>query len=240
MKGILPRFITTAAAGFALGITFVVNAAGASDSERSASQALGELLSQPRYFQATFLQTVHDAEGELVDQSNGAMMLSRPDKLRWEVDAPFEQVIVVNADDYYQYDSDIDQLIIQPLDNQLSAIPKLLLSGDASAIQSQFKVEELKAITASRNAAANDSSGSGSESIRVFTLKPLAIEGAQQDSLFNTLTLEFSGAQLDAIAILDDLEQVSRFQFSDHTLDTPIEDTRFVLVPPDGTDIIYR
>lgn len=233
MKGILPRFITTAAAGFALGITFVVNAADASDSERSASKALGELLSQPRYFQATFLQTVHDAEGELVDQSNGAMMLSRPDKLRWEVYAPFEQVIVVNADDYYQYDSDIDQLIIQPLDNQLSAIPKLLLSGDASAIQSQFKVEELKAITAS----SNDNS---SDSIRVFTLKPLTIEGAQQDSLFNTLTLEFSGAQLDAIAILDDLEQVSRFQFSDHALDTPIEDARFVLVPPDGTDIIYR
>ena len=199
----------------------------AAESDNSAQQ-LSSLLSGSDYFQANFIQTVRDTKGEIVDQSNGSMLLSRPDKLRWNIDAPIEQTIVVNNGEYFQYDRDIDQLIIQALSDQLSAMPSLLMSGDVNAINSQFSVAEVKAISASSTVADNPV-------IRVFTLKPL-----DQDSLFEVLTLEFTNQLLQAIAILDDMEQVSRFEFSEVDTLSRVDDTQFVLNPPEGTDIIRR
>lgn len=194
----------------------------------SAADDLAGLLSNSRYFQAAFIQEVRDSEGELIDQSQGKMLLNRPDKLRWDIDEPLEQTIVVNSGQYFQYDRDIDQLIIETLSDQLSAMPSLLLSGDAAAISAEFEVEEVKAITSVNGA-------DTAPSMQLFMLKPLA----EQD-LFKVLTLEFSGGILQAIGILDDLEQSSRFEFSEIDNATPIDKGQFELNPPADTDIIRR
>lgn len=194
----------------------------------SGADDLAQLLSASRYFQAAFKQQVRDSEGELIDQSQGKMLLSRPDKLRWDIDEPLEQTIVVNSGQYFQYDRDIDQLIIETLSDQLSAMPSLLLSGNAEAISAEFKVEQVKAITSA--------SGAGTAPpLQLFKLKPLAEQG-----LFRVLTLEFSGGILQAIGILDDLEQTSRFEFSEIDNVTPIDKDQFELNPPADTDIIRR
>ncbi len=236
---IYQRFLTVFTGGL-----IIVAQSYAAGSEQ-ASAALANLLAGSQYFQASFSQQVRDANGELVDESTGSMLLSRPGKLRWNIDSPIEQTIIVKGSEYLQYDRDIDQLIIQPLADQLSAMPQLLLSGDQSAIERQFAVTELRALAAS----------SASESaIRVFTLKPIGHSqlvsqstnesqtpsSAQNDNLFAMLTLEFTGEQLQAIAILDDLEQVSRFEFSDIDIRTPLAASVFDIDPPAGTDIIRR
>lgn len=194
------------------------------------SEALANLLSRSAYFQADFKQVIRDADGEVIDQAVGDVWLSRPSKLRWDITEPLEQTLIVSDDQFFQYDQDIDQLIIEPLSDQLSAMPVLLLSGDASAINKQFIVKQIKALTAP----SGDTKLPRSQKI-LFTLKPLA-----RDGLFQLLTLEFVDEKLQAIAILDDLEQSSRFEFSAINVDNIIDDAQFELVPPEYTDIIYR
>lgn len=194
------------------------------------SEALSSLLSRSAYFQADFRQVIRDADGRIIDEAVGGVWLSRPNKLRWDIAEPLEQTLIVSDDQFFQYDKDIDQLIIEPLSDQLSAMPVVLLSGDASAINKQFVVKQIKAVTAP----SGDANLPRSQKI-LFTLKPLA-----RDGLFQLLTLEFVDEKLQAIAILDDLEQTSRFEFSAINVDNIIDDALFELVPPEYTDIIYR
>lgn len=192
---------------------------------------LADLLSRSVYFQANFKQTVRDANGVIVDQSSGKMWLARPDKLRWDIVEPLEQTLIVNEQQFFQYDSDIDQLIIEPLSGQLSAMPVLLLSGDAEAIAKQFIVTEIMAV-ASSSATLSEVSAPLRQ---LFSLKPLSNEG-----LFEVLTLEFKAGVLQAISILDDLQQSSRFDFTAINVEAAINNKRFELSPPAYTDIIHR
>lgn len=225
MMHYLPRLFITSLLVFVPLVTFAADPVNkVKDVDK-----LVQLLAQSQFYQAKFSQLVRNSEGEVIDQSRGAMLLARPDKLRWDITAPLEQTIIVNGDQYFQYDSDIDQLIIEQLSDQLSAMPVLLLSGDSSAIAQSFAVEEVHAVIAS-NIEQDTSSG-----LRLFTVMPL-----QEDGLFSMLSLEFTDGQLNAIAILDDLQQSSRFEFSDIQVNTDLADSLFELIPPEGTDIISR
>lgn len=191
-------------------------------------EQLALLLSSSSYFQAHFQQTVRDANGDIIDQSTGKIRLARPHQLRWDIIEPFEQTLIVNEQQFFQYDSDIDQLIIEPLSDQLSAMPVLLLSGNAEAIASQFIVSNIKAVTA-------HAADKNLPSRQLFNLKPIA-----NDGLFEMLSLEFKGGVLQAISILDDMQQNSRFEFTGIDINTVIADSLFVLDPPADTDIIHR
>lgn len=191
-------------------------------------QQLADLLSSSTYFQAHFQQTVREANGDIVDQSTGKIWLARPNQLRWDIVEPLEQTLIVNDQQFFQYDSDIDQLIIEPLSDQISALPLLLLSGNAESIARQFTVSQIKAVTA-------QSTVSDSSSRQLFNLKPIGNSG-----LFEALSLEFKGGVLQAISILDDLQQNSRFEFSNIDTATVIDGSIFVLDPPADTDVIYR
>ena len=193
---------------------------------------LVQLLANSQYYQANFSQQVRNSQGIIIDQSRGKMLLARPDKLRWDIIEPLEQTIIVKGEQYFQYDSDIDQLIIEQLSDQLSAMPVLLLSGDASAISQVFSVKEVHSAT---NHEQDNGKSVSARKLRLFTVVPL-----QEDGLFSMLSLAFSGGQLNAITILDDLEQSSLFEFSDIQVNTNLADSMFELIPPAGTDIISR
>lgn len=212
------------------GHAFASNSAESSLAPSSSVESetvLADLLSRSVYFQANFKQTVRDSNGVIVDQSAGKMWLARPDKLRWDIVEPLEQTLIVNEQQFFQYDSDIDQLIIEPLSDQLSAMPVLLLSGNAEAIASQFTVTQVKAVASS--------SESKPPLRQLFSLKPLSDEG-----LFEVLTIEFKAGVLQAISILDDLQQSSRFEFTAIDIETTVNNSRFELNPPAYTDIIHR
>ncbi|MBT5292594.1 MAG: hypothetical protein HOL40_02590, partial [Cellvibrionales bacterium] len=79
------------------------------------------------------------------------------------------------------------------------------------------------------------STNKNAPSRQLFTLKPIA-----NDGLFEMLSLEFKGEVLQAISILDDLQQNSRFEFMAIDIETVIDDSLFELNPPAYTDIIHR
>lgn len=194
------------------------------DSSTAARDLARHLADQPGFF-ANFEQQVFNSTNVVVDRSSGQIILSRPFHLRWETTEPFSQVIIINNDRYMQHDSDIDQLIISSLSGEDTAIPKLLLSANAVAIETHFFVSFIDVTASDNNPKLNTR----------FLLVPV-----DADSLITELTITFSKEGLARIVILDDFQTRSQFVFNEIISDKSINSNFFELTPPADTDIIYR
>ena len=195
----------------------------------SDAAALVQILNTTQSMTATFNHVMRDEEGEIVDESSGWVAWKRPENFRWEIEQPFSQTLVVKGSTLYQYDRDLNQLIVQSLSPSASAIPSILLSGDAKEIGAHYQVERIIAMP-------NQSADSGLASDPVlFKLSPVADRG-----LFNAILLEFNRGLLQAIDIEDDLQQTSRFQFNREENNIENTDALYHIEPGPDVDIIYQ
>ena len=166
--------------------------------------------------------------------------MSRPFHLRWETKVPFAQTIIINGDRYLQYDSDIDQLIISSIGSQDTAIPSLLLSADALAIESFFTISRV-----ALNPVVDRDHHSGIDNINSTDELPSLLDQSyvlsplDKSSLVAELRINFQQQLITSIVILDDFGSRSQFDFNNITPKV-IDDALFELDPPADTDIIYR
>ena len=200
----------------------------------SPARQLASLLANQLNFTADFTQLSFDSADVLVDRSSGHIVLSRPFHLRWETKVPFMQTIIINGDRYLQYDSDIDQLIISSLGSQDTAIPSLLLSADALAIESSFTISRV-----ALNPGLGQDQHSTNEPLSLldqsYVLSPL-----DNSSLIAELRINFQQQLITSIVIFDDFGSRSQFVFNNITASKALDSALFELDPPADTDIIYR
>ena len=71
---------------------------------------------------SNFEQNVY-ANGLIVESSTGSMALAKP-KLRWQVNAPFPQIIIVSPGRVEIYDPDLSQLTIQETGSNQNRNPR--------------------------------------------------------------------------------------------------------------------
>lgn len=201
-----------------LGTSAAVPAADAYADEASA--ALGERLAAIRQFEARFTQTVFGARGEVLQDAEGRLAIERPRRFRWEVDAPYPQLIVTvsgpDGERIYIHDPDLDQVTIRSLDDSLSGTPAMILAGDPDQIATQFEVSR------------RDTDGG-----ELFELTP-----RDERSLYGRLHLIFGAEHLERIEILDSFGQMTQVSFSDVTLNEPIDPARFSFEIPAGAEVI--
>ena len=210
------------------------------------ARQLASLLANQLNFTADFTQQSFNSEDVVVDRSSGHIVLSRPFHLRWETKVPFAQTIIINGDRYLQYDSDIDQLIISSLESQDTAIPSLLLSADASAIESFFTVSRV----ALNSVVDQDHQGdidnvnidkrNSSDELSSLINQSYVLTPLDKSSLIAELRINFQQQLITSIVILDDFGSRSQFDFNNITASKALDRALFELDPPADTDIIYR
>lgn len=210
------------------------------------ARQLASLLANQLNFTADFTQQSFNSEDVVVDRSSGHIVLSRPFHLRWETKVPFAQTIIINGDRYLQYDSDIDQLIISSLGSQDTAIPSLLLSADASAIESFFTVSRV----ALNSVVDRDHQGdidnviidkrNSSDELSSLINQSYVLTPLDKSSLIAELRINFQQQLITSIVILDDFGSRSQFDFNNITASKALDRALFELDPPADTDIIYR
>ena len=185
-----------------------------------ASVALGERLAAIRQFEARFTQTVFGARGEVLQDANGRLAIERPQRFRWEVDAPYPQLIVTVSGPegarIYIHDPDLEQVTIRGLEDSLTGTPAMILAGDPDQITTQFEVSRQDA-----------------DSGALFELRP-----RDERSLYGRLHLIFGAEHLERIEILDSFGQMTQVSFSDVTLNEPIDPARFSFDIPAGAEVI--
>ncbi len=178
---------------------------------------LTERLREYVTFEAEFIQYVVDKSGNRVQETRGQLKPKRPGNFYWHIDPPLEQIVVANQQQVIVYDPDLAQATVHPVGQTLGNTPALLLSGDVTRLEQEYRVD-----------------GTTWEGdIEYYMLRPKNAE-----SLFETLWLRFEKGSLIEMRLTDALGQKSTLSFVNVKLNRPLPDATFEFTPPPGTDVI--
>lgn len=198
-------------ATLAVGLAMPLTALASEGAER-----LSHILEPMQTYAAAFEQQILDASGQRLQEAQGNMWLSRPGRFRWEVDAPYQQLVVSDGDEVVLYDPDLEQATVQALDQRVTHTPALLLSGSSDDLVENFDVTRSQQGSAER-----------------FLLLP-----KDPDTLFEELEMTFRGERLVGLEMVDSTGQRTAIAFREVSMNQSIDDGRFAFEIPEGTDVI--
>ena len=179
-------------------------------------QMLEQFIATLDSFEATFEQTLYDADSEPLRESSGSIKLKRPARFVWIYDAPESQQIVGDGESIWLYDEDLEQVTVNAIDERIDGTPLQLLMR-AAPLSEGFDIE----------------SRGQSDGIDWFALSPLT-----QASDFEQV---FIGLQNDALAVMelrDSFGQATQIRFTNFNKGIALDDALFVFDVPEGVDVI--
>jgi len=88
-----------------------------------------------------FKQYTVGTHGETRPAQSGAFSFQRPGRFKWAVSQPYEQLIVSNGNEVFQYDPDLSQVTVRQVDQAIGASPAAILFG-AGRLEDSFEVSE--------------------------------------------------------------------------------------------------
>ena len=179
-----------------------------------AAQRLNKLLSNTKSMTANFTQTTKGASNGTF---KGSMSVQRPNNFRWETTSPSEQLIVANGSSLWIFDKDLEQATKQSVDNQVGNTPALLLSGDPSKIDKNFKITQPYSTK------------------NYYVLYPKS-----NSASFKNLSVSFSGGKPVMMVLNDKLGQKTSINFSNIKMNPTINSSLFKFTPPKGVDVINQ
>ncbi|MDR5867620.1 outer membrane lipoprotein chaperone LolA [Halomonas koreensis] len=182
------------------------------------AERLARMLAPVETYVADFDQQILDGSGQRLQQASGRMWLSRPGRFRWEVDAPYRQLVVSDGDEVTLYDPDLEQATVQALDDRVTHTPALLLSGSTDQLTESYEVSRTQQGTA-----------------ETFTLRPRSA-----DTLFEELKLTFYGERLGFLQMTDSTGQRTAIEFDGVEQNVAVAESRFSVDLPAGTDVIRQ
>ncbi len=109
----------------------------------SAKKALMHKLANLSAFKADFQQSVFAEEGQLLQQNQGMLAVSKPNLLYWHVTTPDESLIVSDGNTLWFYDPFIEQVTLYAIDNAINNTPVLLLVSPDLVIWQAYQVQQL-------------------------------------------------------------------------------------------------
>jgi len=217
MNSLLHKIAAATGRLFALSLTLIISLSAAINSHAGGAtediQQLRDLLQPITSLSARFQQQITDADGYELQNSEGLFQVSQPNNLRWVVEVPMPQQIIADGETLWIYDPDLEQVIIQPFNEDIAATPAILFSGDLDQLDQAYFVTQL---------------AEGH-----FELKP-----ERGGSLFDSMIIRFDQAKPASITLTDTLGQTTHISFSQLELNPPLSGDQFVFQIPDGVDVI--
>jgi outer membrane lipoprotein carrier protein len=182
-----------------------------------ARAALDRFLEGLDTYSAEFAQTLTDETGFLLQEGEGRLSMALPDRLRWELNAPFEQWIVADGEHLWVYDPELRQATVRPVETALEATPLALLT-QPHRLDEHFAVEEEPVAEGWR-----------------LVLRPWT-----GDADFTRLEVDLGpDADLIGLAFMDIFGQRTEIRLKETRRNPPLAPAEFQFTPPPGTDV-YR
>ena len=217
MNSLLHKIAAAFGRLFAVSLTLIISLSAAINSHAGGAaediQQLRDLLQPITSLSARFQQQITDADGYELQNSEGLFQVSQPNNLRWVVEMPMPQQIIADGETLWIYDPDLEQVIIQPFNEDIAATPAILFSGDLDQLDQAYFVTQL---------------AEGH-----FELKP-----ERGGSLFDSMIIRFDQAKPTSITLTDTLGQTTHISFSQLELNPPLSADQFVFQIPDGVDVV--
>ena len=201
MNSLLHKIAAAFGRLFAVSLTLIISLSAAINSHAGGAaediQQLRDLLQPITSLSARFQQQITDADGYELQNSEGLFQVSQPNNLRWVVEMPMPQQIIADGETLWIYDPDLEQVIIQPFNEDIAATPAILFSGDLDQLDQAYFVTQL---------------AEGH-----FELKP-----ERGGSLFDSMIIRFDQAKPTSITLTDTLGQTTHISFSQLELNPPL------------------
>ena len=206
MKRLLPFFFLGA-----LGVLGVKQSFASPETD-----ALQQFVDTVQTLSATFEQVQKDEHGRVLQASSGRVWLSRPGRFRWSYEKPYQQLMVCDGRQLWQYDPDLKQALVRPAGATLQGTPAQLLT-DRAALAQHFTVE---------GAGTED----GAQRLRLLPKTP--------DSDFKSVELWLKDGAPVRMRFHDPLGGVSEVTFAGISTNTHLDAGLFGFTPPKGTEVI--
>lgn len=181
------------------------------------SDRLEALLSDVSTLTADVTQLIVESNGGVLEESSIKMKLKKPDGFYWETIDPFPELIVTNGVKLWNYQPDLEQVVVEDWQSDQSELAAQLLSGRTDTLNKEYAIKLDKIDTDGEN----------------FTLTPLA-----SDNVYSSIVIQFIKTELDAIYINSKNGEQTVWQFIDVKTNMPLTDSEFNFEPPEGIEII--
>lgn len=204
-----------------LGVVLLSAGAGADDGSNSkpddgGRQLLQSFMNDVASFTATFEQTLLDANDIQLESSKGSVQVRRPGQFRWTYEEPYVQILVADGLNVWSYDVDLEQVTVKPQQDVLANTPALLLSGSRDVDDEFDYIESYE-----------------ERGITWVRLRP-----KNTDNGFVQVALGFAGTVLRQMLFFDTLDQTTRIELEEVSLNAELADSVFAFALPPDADLI--
>jgi outer membrane lipoprotein carrier protein len=218
MPASLCAFFAAAKRFFAAQLLVLFGLVYAHAAEVSPANALSANLAEMMSLSADVEQLIIEADGGVLEESRIRMLLKRPDGFSWETLEPFPELLVTNGIWLWNYQPDLDQVVIEPWNRDESELAAQLLGGETDALADEYEIAVLTR---------------ESRDIAEFILTP-----RESANINRRVSLSFASNRLDSIVIEARNGQRTVWRFVNVVLNPEIPDEAFEFKVPEGIEVI--
>ena len=194
----------------------VLAAAFAANALAAGADVLKNYLRETNAASAQFTQVVYDRSMRKLQETSGTMQFSRPGRIRWSYEKPYEQLIVGDGEKLWVYDKDLNQVTVKAITQAIGGSPAALLAG-SNDIEKDFRIVS-----------------SGTQD----GLEWLEAVPRSNESTFQKVRMGFGKAGLEAMDLTDGFGQLTVVRFNNILRNPKLSPDIFRFTPPKGADVI--
>lgn len=184
----------------------------------SALDRLDALLGNIETLAADVVQLIVESDGGVLEESEIRMLLKKPDGFYWETLIPFPELIVTDGSTLWNYQPDLEQVVIEDWDSSRSELAAQLLSGNIESLGGDYTI---------------DSVTSTESEHQEFELIPRA-----ENNVYQLISINFMSDKLESIYLHSKNGQQTVWRFENVIRNRAIADKQFQFVPPENIEII--
>lgn len=187
-------------------------------SQETPQAQLSNLLRQVDTMSATVQQLIVESDGAVLEESSIQMHVMRPDGFYWETIEPFPELVVTNGAVLWNYQPDLEQVVIENWDSSRAELAAELLSGRTDSLTEEYEIHIEK---------------DTGEDMAAFQLLPL-----DQNSLYRRINISFENTALLSIHLDSKNGQKTLWQFNQPQINQQLSPDLFNFQIPSGIDIV--
>lgn len=185
---------------------------GAAESARARLDAFAKGINA---ISADFEQQVRGANGG-GKNSHGTLALKAPRQFRWDVTAPYKQLIVADGEKVWIYDPDLEQVTVRAQGTEEAHSPLTVLT-DLSQLDRDFTAIE-------------QGTHDG--------LTWLRLKSKDKEPQFDYCDLGFDANNLERMRFEDTLGNITEIRFAHWQRNPKLASEAFMFTPPKGVDVV--
>ena len=179
-------------------------------------ELLKRAIDSTQSLQGRFQQRSEDADGFVMEDSQGDFWFVAPDRFRWQYLEPFEQLIVADGQRVWMHDVELEQVSVRDQASDITESPMALL-GQSELIERQFTVQRTE---------------SEDEVVRLL-LVPRDERGD-----FDRVLVDVREDVITRIVVRDAFGQVTVLRLESLTVNPELDASLFEFDMPDGVDVV--